>query len=99
MEDSGALPIEMDVSKLKMGDVIEVYPYEGVTKAHGTGETLCTFSLKTDVLFHTERSYRRSHGDRRLIADPFCQHHCLGERGFAVSRDVRHQPKITSMLS
>ena len=55
MEDSGALPIEMDVSKLKMGDVIEVYPYEGVTKAHGTGETLCTFSLKTDVLFDEAR--------------------------------------------
>jgi aconitate hydratase 2/2-methylisocitrate dehydratase len=56
MEDSGALPIEMDVSKLKMGDVIEVYPYEGVTKAHGTGETLCTFSLKTDVLFDEVRA-------------------------------------------
>jgi aconitate hydratase 2/2-methylisocitrate dehydratase len=26
MEDSGALPIEMDVSKMSMGDVIEIYP-------------------------------------------------------------------------
>lgn len=26
MEDSGALPIEMDVSKMKMGDVIDIYP-------------------------------------------------------------------------
>ena len=29
MEDAGALPIEMDVSALKMGDEIDVYPYEG----------------------------------------------------------------------
>jgi len=51
MEDAGSLPIEMDVTKIKMGDVIEVYPYEGVTKAHGTGEVLSEFSLKTDVIF------------------------------------------------
>jgi aconitate hydratase 2/2-methylisocitrate dehydratase len=31
-EDSGALPIECDVSKLKMGDEITIYPYEGVIK-------------------------------------------------------------------
>ncbi|MCV5261257.1 aconitate hydratase B, partial [Escherichia coli] len=29
MEDAGALPIEVDVTKLNMGDVIDVYPYEG----------------------------------------------------------------------
>ena len=29
MEDAGALPIEMDVSQMNMGDVIDVYPYEG----------------------------------------------------------------------
>jgi len=56
MEDSGSLPIEMDVTKLNMGDVIEIYPYEGVTKAHGTGEVLCNFSLKTDVLFDEVRA-------------------------------------------
>jgi len=51
MEDAGALPIEADdVSKLNMGDVIEVYPYEGVIKAHGSGEVLSTFQLKTPVL-------------------------------------------------
>jgi len=32
MEDSGALPIEMPVDGLNMGDVIDIYPYEGVTK-------------------------------------------------------------------
>ena len=31
-EDSGALPIECDVSKLQMGDEITIYPYEGVIK-------------------------------------------------------------------
>ncbi|MBX2848769.1 MAG: bifunctional aconitate hydratase 2/2-methylisocitrate dehydratase [Acidiferrobacterales bacterium] len=50
MEDSGALPIEMDVSKLEMGDVIDVFPYEGVVKRHGTDEVVSTFELKTQVL-------------------------------------------------
>ena len=39
MEDSGALPIEMPVDDLNMGDVIDIYPYEGVTKRHDTGIT------------------------------------------------------------
>mmetsp|Transcript_32842 Transcript_32842/g.79087 ORF Transcript_32842/g.79087 Transcript_32842/m.79087 type:complete len:909 (+) Transcript_32842:72-2798(+) len=52
MEDSGALPIEMDVNKLNMGDVIDVFPYEGKTVNHETGEVLCEgWSLKTKVLF------------------------------------------------
>ena len=50
MEDSGALPLEMPVENLKMGDVIDVYPYEGVTKRHGTDEEVCRWQLKTDVL-------------------------------------------------
>ena len=37
MEDSGALPIEMPVDGLNMGDVIDIYPYEGVTRRHDTG--------------------------------------------------------------
>merc|ERR1719156_118078 len=32
MEDSGALPLEMDVSKMNMGDVIDVYIHQGVVK-------------------------------------------------------------------
>jgi aconitate hydratase 2/2-methylisocitrate dehydratase len=50
MEDAGALPIEMDVSKMAMGDVIDVYPYEGVAKRHDTDEVLATFELNTPVL-------------------------------------------------
>ena len=33
----GALPLEMDVSKMNMGDVIDIYPYEGVVKNNATG--------------------------------------------------------------
>ena len=50
MEDSGALPIECDVTKMNMGDVIDIYPYEGIIKNNETGATLCEFSLKTDIL-------------------------------------------------
>jgi len=51
MEDAGALPIELDVSKMKTGDVIDIFPYEGVCKNHETGAELCKFQLKTQVLF------------------------------------------------
>jgi len=50
MEDAGALPIEMDVSKMEMGDVIDVYPYEGVVKRHDSDEVISTFTLKTEVI-------------------------------------------------
>ena len=56
MEDSGALPIEMDVSKMKMGDVIDVFPYEGVVKRHGDDEVISTFELKTNVLLDEVRA-------------------------------------------
>jgi len=50
MEDAGALPVEMDVNNLNMGDIIDLFPYEGVVKAHNTEQVLSTFKLKTDVL-------------------------------------------------
>lgn len=50
MEDSGALPLEMDVTNLNMGDVVDVFPYEGVVKNNATGEVLTNFNLKTEVL-------------------------------------------------
>jgi len=50
MEDSGALPIEMDVSKLNMNDVIDIYPYEGKVTKSGTDEVLSEFALKSNVL-------------------------------------------------
>ena len=56
MEDAGALPIELDVAKLNMGDVIDVYPYEGKVCAYGSDEVLSTFKLKTDVLLDEVRA-------------------------------------------
>ena len=57
-EDSGALPIELDVSKLEMGDVIDIHPYAGkITKAGPTGPQLVTeFKLRNEVLFDEVRA-------------------------------------------
>lgn len=47
-EDSGALPIEVDVSALNMGDVVDILPYAGkITK---NGETVAEFQLKSPVI-------------------------------------------------
>jgi len=48
MEDAGALPVELDVSKMNMGDVIDIYPYAG--KVEKNGEVIAEFELKTEVL-------------------------------------------------
>ncbi|WP_343553218.1 bifunctional aconitate hydratase 2/2-methylisocitrate dehydratase [Pantoea sp.] len=56
MEDAGALPIELDVDRLNMGDVIDVYPYKGEVRNHETDEVLATFELKTDVLLDEVRA-------------------------------------------
>jgi aconitate hydratase 2/2-methylisocitrate dehydratase len=55
MEDAGALPFECDVSKLNMGDVIDIYPYEGKIKSEN-GDVIAEFSLKTDVLLDEVRA-------------------------------------------
>ncbi len=54
MEDSGALPIELDVSQMQMGDVIELRPYEG--KALKDGKVIAEFKVKSDVLFDEVRA-------------------------------------------
>ncbi|WP_415878104.1 bifunctional aconitate hydratase 2/2-methylisocitrate dehydratase [Methylomonas sp. TEB] len=56
MEDSGALPIECDVTGMAMGDVIDIYPYQGVVKRHVTDEVVCEFALKTEVIFDEVRA-------------------------------------------
>jgi aconitate hydratase 2/2-methylisocitrate dehydratase len=53
-EDSGALPIEVDVSKMEMGDVVDIYPYDG--KIEKNGATISTFALKSDVLLDEVRA-------------------------------------------
>lgn len=54
MEDAGALPIELDVSKMEMGDEVELRPYEG--KALKNGEVIAEFKVKSDVLFDEVRA-------------------------------------------
>jgi aconitate hydratase 2/2-methylisocitrate dehydratase len=54
MEDAGALPIELDVNQMNMGDVIELRPYEG--KALKDGKEITSFSLKSPVIFDEVRA-------------------------------------------
>jgi aconitate hydratase 2/2-methylisocitrate dehydratase len=54
MEDSGALPIELDVSKMEMGDVIELRPYDG--KALKNGQVISEFEVKSPVIFDEVRA-------------------------------------------
>ncbi|MGL9735277.1 MAG: bifunctional aconitate hydratase 2/2-methylisocitrate dehydratase [Symbiopectobacterium sp.] len=56
MEDAGALPIEVDVNELNMGDVIDIYPYKGEVRLHDSDTVLATFVLKTDVLLDEVRA-------------------------------------------
>ena len=54
MEDAGALPIELDVSQMAMGDTIELRPYEG--KALKDGKVIAEFTVKSEVLFDEVRA-------------------------------------------
>ena len=55
VEDSGALPIELPVDDLAMGDVIVVKPYAGRIEREG-GELVAEFQLKTGVLLDEVRA-------------------------------------------
>ena len=59
MEDAGALPIEMDVSNMETGDVIDVYPHQGRVTRHDSDEVLATFELSTNVLKDEVRAQGR----------------------------------------
>jgi aconitate hydratase 2/2-methylisocitrate dehydratase len=54
MEDAGALPIELDVSRMEHGDVVELQPYAG--KALKNGEVIAEFQVKSEVLFDEVRA-------------------------------------------
>ncbi len=54
MEDAGALPIELDVANMNMGDLVELRPYEG--KAYKDGKVIAEFTLKSDVLYDEVRA-------------------------------------------
>jgi len=54
MEDAGALPIELDVSQMEHGDVVELRPYDG--KALKNGQVIAEFELKSEVLLDEVRA-------------------------------------------
>ena len=54
-EDSGALPLECDVSQMNTGDVIKIYPYEGKI-TNEAGATISTFSLKPETILDEVRA-------------------------------------------
>ncbi|WP_297483756.1 bifunctional aconitate hydratase 2/2-methylisocitrate dehydratase [Sulfurimonas sp.] len=47
-EDSGALPLELDVTQMETGDVIDIFPYKG--EAHKNGECIATFTLRPNTI-------------------------------------------------
>ena len=55
MEDAGALPIECDVTKMKTGDTIAIFPYEGKIE-NEDGEIISSFSLSSPVLLDEVRA-------------------------------------------
>ena len=59
LEDSGAFPIELDVSKMKMGQEIILEPYNGKVLDASSNEVISTFELKTDVLLDEVRANGR----------------------------------------
>jgi len=78
MEDSGALPIEMDVSKMETGDVCELYPYEGIPLIIGRGLT---------------KRAREFLNDKRLLSDVFklpagSSNVSRKEKGFTLAQKV-----------
>jgi len=50
LEDSGAFPVELDVSGLSTGMLIDLYPYKGEIRNHRDQTLIASFHLKTEVL-------------------------------------------------
>ena len=59
LEDSGAFPIELDVSNMEMGQEIILEPHNGEVLDANTNEVISTFELKTDVLLDEVRANGR----------------------------------------
>jgi aconitate hydratase 2/2-methylisocitrate dehydratase len=54
-EDSGALPIECDVTNLNTGDVVTIHPYKGEI-TNEAGEVISTFTLKPETILDEVRA-------------------------------------------
>ena len=59
LEDSGAFPIELDVSKMEMGQEIILEPFSGKVLDANSNEVISTFELKTPVLLDEVRANGR----------------------------------------
>ncbi|MDA9903205.1 bifunctional aconitate hydratase 2/2-methylisocitrate dehydratase [Gammaproteobacteria bacterium] len=59
LEDSGAFPIELDVSKMEMGQEIILEPFNGKVLDANSNEVISTFELKTPVLLDEVRANGR----------------------------------------
>ena len=59
LEDSGAFPIEMDVSKMMTGQEVILEPYNGKVLDANTNEVISEFELKTDVILDEVRANGR----------------------------------------
>ena len=58
-EDSGALPIECDVSQMNTGDVITIYPYKGEITVGANSDSpkvISTFTLKPETIIDEVRA-------------------------------------------
>ncbi|MFP4079158.1 MAG: bifunctional aconitate hydratase 2/2-methylisocitrate dehydratase [Ectothiorhodospira sp.] len=56
MEDAGALPIEMDVTALETGDVVDIHPYAGQVCRHGSDAVITTFELGSATMLDEVRA-------------------------------------------
>jgi aconitate hydratase 2/2-methylisocitrate dehydratase len=59
LEDSGAFPVECDVSNLEMGQEIIFEPFNGKILDANSGEVLSSFELKTPVILDEVRANGR----------------------------------------
>lgn len=56
VEDAGGFPIELDVSLLNTGDIIDIYPFEGKIYNHCNGKFLTAFQIKSPMLIDSIRA-------------------------------------------
>tara|TARA_Y100001960_G_scaffold33917_1_gene30490 strand:- start:592 stop:3174 length:2583 start_codon:yes stop_codon:yes gene_type:complete len=56
LEDSGTLAIECDVTKMELGDTIDIYPHQGKIISNSSGKDLCSFELKNPTLLDEVRA-------------------------------------------
>ena len=56
MEDSGAFPIEMDVSNLVYGQQIDLYPYEGIITENNSKKIITSWKMHSETLLDSVRA-------------------------------------------